>query len=153
MKALELKIPPLLVVALFALFMWLFAQYLPMVLVTFAGQIVIAVILAIIGAQIAIAGARACYERETTVNPLKPDESTSLITDGVFKISRNPIYLGFLLALAGWAVWLGALTSLLLLAVFVWYLTKFQIMPEERSLQAQFGDDYTQYCQSTRRWC
>lgn len=152
MNALELKIPPLLVAAISALFMWLLANFAPLVLINFAGQLVIAILLAIVGAQVAIAGARACYDRQTTVNPLKPDESSTLITDGVFKVSRNPIYLGFLLALIGFAVWLGALTAALVLPMFVWYMNQFQIKPEERSLAQQFADQFTQYASRTRRW-
>lgn len=152
MNALELKIPPALLVALTGGFMWLLATYAPVILVTFAGQTAIAIVIAIIGIQIAIAGARACYEHETTVNPLKPEESSSLITDGVFKVSRNPIYLGMALALLGFGVWLGALTALLMVPLFIWYLGRFQIAPEERSLDAQFGEAYRSYRQQTRRW-
>lgn len=152
MNALELKIPPALLVVLTAGFMWLLANYAPVVLVTFAGQTAIAIVIAIIGIQIAIAGARACHEHETTVNPLKPEDSSALITDGVFKVSRNPIYLGMALALLGFGVWLGALTAWLMVPLFIWYLGRFQIAPEERSLDIQFGEAYRRYQQQTRRW-
>lgn len=152
MNTLELKIPPLLLLILCAAFMWLLAVFVPIVLINFAGQLVIAILLAIVGAQIAIAGARACHERQTTVNPLTPEKSATLITDGVFKVSRNPIYLGLLLALIGFAVYLGALTAALVLPMFVWYMNQFQIKPEERSLAQQFGDSFIQYTQRTRRW-
>lgn len=152
MKALELKVPPLVVVLVAAGLMWCLASYVPIVLITFAGQTLIAALVAILGMQIVIAGARACYARETTVNPLKPEESSSLITDGVFKFSRNPIYLGLLVMLIGLVVWLGALTPLLMLPIFVWYLNRFQIIPEERSLRNQFNDQYVSYSQRTRRW-
>ena len=152
MNALELKIPPLLLLVVSAVFMWLLAAYAPIVLITFAGQLVIAILLAVVGVQIAIAGARAFHERKTTVNPLKPEASTSLITDGVFKFSRNPIYLGMLLGLAGFAVWLGALTALLVLPMFVVCMNQFQIKPEERSLQRNFGEQFSQYMGHTRRW-
>lgn len=152
MNALELKIPPLVLVILSALFMWLLAAYVPIVLITFAGQVVVAILLAVVGVQLAIAGARTFHERKTTVNPLKPEESSSLITDGVFKLSRNPIYLGMLLGLAGFAVWLGALTALIVLPMFVMYMNQFQIKPEERSLQRNFGESFSQYMRNTRRW-
>lgn|SRR5690554_4729581 len=149
---LELRIPPLVLMILVALTMWLAAASVPVVIVTFAGQMAVALILAIVGVQLAISATRTFYDRKTTVNPLTPDESSSLITDGVFKLSRNPIYLGMTLILAGLAVWLGALTSLLGVPLFVIYMTRLQIIPEERSLQAQFGQAFSAYCQRTRRW-
>lgn len=151
-KALELKAPPLLVIAVAAGLMWALAWYAPLVLITFAGQTLIAALIAILGVQMAIAGVRACHAHETTINPLKPEESSNLITDGIFKFTRNPIYLGLLVMLIGLAIWLGALTPLIVLPLFVWYLGRFQIVPEERSLQAQFGDEYRNYCKQTRRW-
>lgn len=152
MNNLELKIPPLVLMTLVALLMWLAAGSVPLVIITFAGQLAVALILAIAGVQLAISATRTFYDRQTTVNPLTPDESSSLITDGVFKLSRNPIYLGMTLMLAGLAVWLGALTSILGVPFFVVYMTRLQIIPEERSLQAQFGEAYSAYCQQTRRW-
>lgn len=152
LKRLELKIPPLVILLLAAVFMYVVGRYAPVVLIMFAGQVVIAVILAIVGAQVAIAGARACYDQKTTVNPLHPEQTTHLMTDGVFKVSRNPIYLGLACMLLGFVIWLGALTALLVWAGFVAYITRFQIIPEERSLQQQFGDTYSAYRQRTRRW-
>ncbi|RUO33157.1 methyltransferase family protein [Aliidiomarina soli] len=152
MNKLELKIPPLLVVVITAACMWLFTTYVPLVLVTFAGQLAIALVFAIVGFQIAVSGVRTCYAAQTTVNPLKPEDSNTLITEGVFKVSRNPMYLGFLLALTGFALWLGALTALLWLPLFVFYMNRFQIQPEERALSQQFGEAYLAYQQKVRRW-
>lgn len=152
MRNLELKIPPLVLMVVVALMMWLAAVAMPLVLITFAGQVAVALILAIAGAQLAISATRTFYDRQTTVNPLTPDASSTLITDGVFKLSRNPIYLGMTLMLAGLAVWFGALTSVLGVPLFVIYMTRLQIIPEERSLQAQFGEAFSAYCQQTRRW-
>lgn len=152
MRGLELKVPPVLVVLFAALGMWVFAQYLPLVLITFAGQLVVALIFAIIGMQIAVAGVRQCHEAKTTVNPLKPESSAHLVTVGVYKVSRNPMYLGFLLALIGWGVWLGSLTAFIWVLFFAWYMTRFQIQPEERALAQQFGDQYLAYTKNVRRW-
>lgn len=147
-----LRVPPLIVAGLMAVFMWLLALYMPLVLVTFAGQWIIATIFVLLGAQLAIASVRSLHENETTVNPLQPDTSSALVTDGVFKLSRNPIYLGFLMALVGCALWLGALTSLIGLPLFVWYINRFQIEPEEVALQARFGEEFEQYRRQVRRW-
>ena len=88
----------------------------------------------------------------TTVNPMRPQRSRRLVSSGIFSYSRNPIYLGdaLLIVAAGlyWATWL----FLPVLAVFVYYITRFQILPEERALKEKFGDAFEQYCSRTRRW-
>lgn len=147
-----LRVPPLIVAGLMAVFMWLLATYVPLVLVVFAGQWIIALIFALFGAQLAIASVRALHDNETTVNPLQPDTTSALVTSGVFRLSRNPIYLGFLSALIGFAIWLGALTSILVLPFFVWYMNRFQIRPEEAALRARFGEEFEQYISQVRRW-
>lgn len=147
-----LRVPPLIVAGLMAVFMWLLATYVPLVLVVFAGQWIIALIFALFGAQLAIASVRALHDNETTVNPLQPDTTSALVTSGVFRLSRNPIYLGFLSALIGFAIWLGALTSILVLPFFVWYMNRFQIRPEEAALHARFGEEFEHYTRQVRRW-
>jgi len=88
----------------------------------------------------------------TTVNPLKPQNSRVLVIDGLYKVTRNPMYLGLFLLLLGWAFWVGNLLGLPLPFVLVWYLTTYQIKPEEHALEEIFGDQYTQYTQKVRRW-
>jgi protein-S-isoprenylcysteine O-methyltransferase Ste14 len=75
-----------------------------------------------------------------------------VVTGGVYRISRNPMYLGFLLALAGWAVYLSNAAAAGLLPAFVAYMTQFQIKPEERALLAKFGSEFAQYTSRVRRW-
>lgn len=89
----------------------------------------------------------------TTVTPLHPEQASALVTGGLYRLSRNPMYLGLLcwtMALAcylgGLWVWLGPL--------LLWgWLSRWQIVPEERALQARFGDGYADYCRRVRRWC
>lgn len=88
----------------------------------------------------------------TTVNPLRPGNASTLITDGVFSISRNPIYLGDLLLLFAWAVWLGNVVVLLPVPLFVWFISRYQIAPEEEALAARFGESYRAYSERVRRW-
>ena len=88
----------------------------------------------------------------TTINPLKPSRASRLVTSGVFRLSRNPIYVGDLLVLVAIAVWLGQAANIALLAGFVWYIDRFQIRPEERALSTLFGAEYTAYCARVRRW-
>ena len=89
---------------------------------------------------------------KTTPNPLIPGLATSLVITGAYKLSRNPMYVGFLLMLAAWGVFLANILSAFLLPLFVVYLNRFQIIPEEKSLSAKFGDSYVRYMKSVRRW-
>jgi protein-S-isoprenylcysteine O-methyltransferase Ste14 len=88
----------------------------------------------------------------TTVNPTRPQATTSVVDSGVYRLSRNPMYLGFLLALVGWAVILAHALPFLFLPAYVGYMNRFQIAPEERMLAAKFGRDYEAYRRSVRRW-
>jgi protein-S-isoprenylcysteine O-methyltransferase Ste14 len=74
------------------------------------------------------------------------------VTDGVFRVSRNPMYLGLVLLLIGWAVWLGSASPWLVPPLFVIVLTVVQIIPEERVLHRLFGEQYVSYQRSVARW-
>jgi protein-S-isoprenylcysteine O-methyltransferase Ste14 len=88
----------------------------------------------------------------TTINPLKPERASSIVTGGVYRVSRNPMYLGMALLLLAWATYLSALWSLAGPVLYVWYITRFQIVPEERVLERMFGDEYLAYTARVRRW-
>jgi protein-S-isoprenylcysteine O-methyltransferase Ste14 len=92
------------------------------------------------------------FAAKTTINPLRPARASTLVTTGVFSLSRNPIYLGDFLVLLALVVWFGNVINLLLLPLFVWFINRFQIAPEERALTGLFGDDYLLYCKNVRRW-
>jgi len=115
-------------------------------------RIAIALALVALGGAVAFAGVIAFREKRTTVNPLTPGASSLVVSSGVYRVSRNPMYLGFLLALAGWAVYLSNAGAAMLLPVFVAYMTQFQIKPEERALLAKFGPGFAQYLSRVRRW-
>ncbi|WP_422879670.1 methyltransferase family protein [Noviherbaspirillum cavernae] len=88
----------------------------------------------------------------TTVNPVSPGAATSLVSAGIYAFTRNPMYLGFLLGLSGWAVYLSNAAAFLALPFFVLYLNRFQIAPEERALQTLFGGEFSAYRGRVRRW-
>lgn len=108
--------------------------------------------LALMGAGTAILGVVEFRRAKTTVDPRTPDQSASLVTGGVYRLSRNPMYAGFLLALFGWGLFLGSAWSLLFLPAFVFYMNRFQIIPEERFMRAKFGNSYDAYSDRVRRW-
>lgn len=152
MQALELKIPPIVLVVLFALAMWLLAQWLPpLVLPALWGQ-VLAVVLAAAGSAVALAGVLAFRRANTTVDPRVPQQSSSLVIKGIYRYSRNPMYLGFLLLLTAWACYLMSLAAFALLPLFMLYMNRLQIVPEERYLLDKFGTEYQAYLMQVRRW-
>ncbi len=91
-------------------------------------------------------------KNKTTINPVKPHTATSLVTSGVFAFSRNPMYLGLLLFLFGFALQVNVIGGVPLLVLFVLYLNAFQILPEERAMLEVFGDEYREYMEKVRRW-
>ena len=105
-----------------------------------------------VGVLIEAVSALAFLRARTTVTPLKPEKASTLVVGGLYRVSRNPMYLGMLILLIGWALWLGNPVSLLLLPVFVIYLTVFQIKPEETALSEKFRSDYDAYRRRVRRW-
>jgi protein-S-isoprenylcysteine O-methyltransferase Ste14 len=102
------------------------------------------------GALLIGVSAGAFRRRRTTLNPF--GEASALVQDGLYRYSRNPMYLGMLLVLAGVALWLGHLLALLLLPTFVVVVSRRNIRVEERVLEARFGDDYRRYRRNVRRW-
>lgn len=152
MNTLELKVPPVVVALIAAAAMWAAARYVPALsqALPFAGPI--ALVLAAAGAVIGAAGVAAFRRAGTTVSPIDVSRSTSMVTTGIFRHTRNPMYVGLLFGLLGWAVHLANLLALALVAAFALYLTRFQIVPEERALSARFGGGFDAYRRSVRRW-
>lgn len=151
-NALELKVPPLVLVLVLAGAMWFAAMQLPSLAITLPWRLGLAVTISGVGILFIVAGVYAFQKAKTTVNPTKPAAASSVVTSGPYRFSRNPMYVGFLLALTGWAIFLSHTLPLLLLPVYVAYMNRFQISPEERALSAKFGDEYETYKQAIRRW-
>lgn len=152
MKWLELRIPPPLVGLVFAGAMFGVAHAAPALSFTWRGRTGVALALAAFGAVVALAGVIVFRLERTTVNPLTPSASSSIVSRGIYRFTRNPMYLGILLGLAGWAMYLSNAAAALLLPAFVAYLTQYQIKPEERILLAKFGAPFAQYLSRVRRW-
>jgi protein-S-isoprenylcysteine O-methyltransferase Ste14 len=140
-NALELKIPPPAVAALMAGGMWGIASVTPSLEMPAFARLAAALALVLAGAGISLAGVIAFRRARTTVNPLKPQKSSSLVCSGLFSVTRKPMYVGLALVLIAWAVFLSSAWALLGPPLFVLYIDRFQIVPEERILSSIFGAD------------
>jgi protein-S-isoprenylcysteine O-methyltransferase Ste14 len=152
MNSLELKIPPPVVALLSALLMWLTSRAVPALDVPFALRVGAALALACLGQAITLSGMLAFRRAKTTINPIKAHAASSLVTRGVYRFTRNPMYVGLLLTLLGWAAFLAGPLALIWLVVYVLYINRFQIVPEERVLTSLFGAEYVKYRSEVRRW-
>ncbi|MFW6020713.1 MAG: methyltransferase family protein [Guyparkeria sp.] len=104
------------------------------------------------GGALMLAAVVALAQAHTTINPIHPERTRHLVTSGIYRFSRNPIYLGDALLLAGAACWFGHPAGLLVLAGFIWFIDRFQIRGEEHALTQRFGAGYSAYRARTRRW-
>lgn len=152
MDELELKVPPLVLAGSIALLMWPLSSLLPAVAAPVPLRWGLFAAIGLVGIGFSIAASRAFRRAGTTLDPRHPERAASFIRTGVFSVSRNPMYVGMMLGLLSWAVWLASPLSLAGPVVFIAYLNRFQIEPEERVLAAKFGDEFEAYRASVRRW-
>jgi protein-S-isoprenylcysteine O-methyltransferase Ste14 len=151
MSSLELKIPPPIVALLVAFAMWCLA---PVASASSAPafRVAVAVALAVVGVAFSISGAVAFRRAKTTTNPMKPQAVSSLVVTGVYRFTRNPMYVGLSFLLIAWAMFLWSAWALFGPLVFIAYITRFQIAPEEKALATLFGSEYSAYKAKVRPW-
>ena len=105
-----------------------------------------------LGAIVALMGILAFRQHGTTTNPARPEEASALVTGGVYRLTRNPMYLGMAIILIGGVIRTANPFTLIAVAAFAWYITMFQIRPEEEVLTRNFGEEYEKYRSKVRRW-
>ena len=149
MKSLENKIPPL-IILMFSLLLTFFLKNLLEVF-TFRYQIFISLLFLCFAILFFLTGIIEFRKHKTTLNPLIPEESTTLVKTGVFKLSRNPIYLSLLNLLIAFSIYLGSFLGLFVIPLFVIYMNLFQIVPEEKALLKLYGKEFENYCLNVRR--
>jgi len=152
MRALELRIPPPAVALLVAVAMWGISLTGARIETSAPVRMGAALLIAIAGVCIAVAGVLAFRHAHTTISPVKPEAASSLVTSGIYRFTRNPMYLGLCLVLLAWALFLSSALAFLGPIVFVLYIGRFQIAPEERALARIFGAAFTDYQAEVRRW-
>jgi protein-S-isoprenylcysteine O-methyltransferase Ste14 len=148
----QLRIPPPIVMLLAAALMWALHHWMPLGHWIAPPWNRLGGLAGVVGIAIAVAAFVHFRQAGTTVNPMDPSKASRLVTDGVFCVSRNPMYLGLVLLLIGWAVWLGSVSPWLVPPLFVIVITVVQIIPEEQALGQLFGDQYLSYRRSVARW-
>lgn len=108
--------------------------------------------IAALGITIMSSGFVSFRKNRTTVNPLAPNRTSNIVATGIYKLSRNPMYLGMVFCLSGLCVYLSTVTGGFLVLFYIVFLTRFQIAPEERMLVEKFGVEFEVYCSRVRRW-
>jgi len=151
-QALELKIPPVLVTALFAVAMWVVAKFTPPYPLPEVFIVPAALAFVAASAVFGLGGVAAFRKAGTTVNPLDPGRSTHLVVRGVYRYSRNPMYVALLLLLFAWGIRLSNPYAMLTAWLFIPWMNRFQVIPEERAMLRLFGQDFVRYAQRVRRW-
>lgn len=149
---LQTRIPPPIYALVAGLGMWLLDAYLPLLEVLSSPWNRLGLGVILIAGLADLWSLGLFFRARTTPNPMQPQRSSSLVTEGLYGYTRNPMYVGLLLMLCGWAIYLGSLSPLLMLPLFVWVINHQQIFPEEAVLSEKFGDSYQRYRQSVPRW-
>lgn len=152
LSALELKLSPVMTTILLAAVMLFVAGNTPELSMEPALRWTALLVFLGAGAAVSGAGVWSFRKARTTVNPWRPHGTSALVVSGIYGLTRNPMYLGLLLGLLGWGLFLANLFALALAWAFVPYMNRFQIRPEERALEQTYGHAFRDYCSRVRRW-
>ena len=152
MNSLETKIPPPIVTALFAFAMWLGASFGPFFELGKVVSTILITIFSISGVIIAALGVIEFKKSATAGTPLNPEKASSLVISGVYRVTRNPMYIGSAFVLTAWAFYLSSVLVFFGILGFILYINHFQILPEEKILKELFGSEFEIYQTKVRRW-
>ncbi|MCH7743825.1 MAG: isoprenylcysteine carboxylmethyltransferase family protein [Proteobacteria bacterium] len=148
------RIPPPIVAIVTAFLMWMISILVPVGLfdLPIGMQVWLSAIIALVGMAIMFIGVFSFRKSGTTINPRKPEQASNLVLTGIYRKTRNPMYLGMLLLLSAWTIFLSSAIAFMGLPVFVLFMNRFQILPEERALEKLFGREFGDYLLRVRRW-
>ncbi|QKJ23540.1 methyltransferase family protein [Poseidonibacter lekithochrous] len=150
--SLELKIPPAAVMLFFMVLMYFISSVFSSLNIDFMFQMFLSIETAVSGFVLIVAASYVFNEKGTSINPMKPESASSLVTNGIYKFTRNPMYLGIAVILFAWLIFLGNVLNIINIVLFILYMNRYQIIPEERALEKKFGDDYLSYRTKVKRW-
>lgn len=146
------RVPPVAVTLIVAALMWALSRSWPSYRYALPGRELVTAALVLVAVAIGTAGLRAFHHARTTPNPLHPEKASALVTGGIYRHTRNPMYVALVIALLAWAVWLGHVPAILGVVAFIGWMDRLQIPAEERALRTLFGDEFVHYCSEVRRW-
>jgi protein-S-isoprenylcysteine O-methyltransferase Ste14 len=152
MTSLEAKVPPPAVAAAIAVAMWGISKLAPLLPMPNDLCLGLAIAIVLVGVGFSVAGVLAFRRARTTLDPTRPERASALVNSGVYRVTRNPMYVGLACVLVAWAVFLSSAWALLGPVAYVLYVGRFQIAPEERALAKLFGSDYANYQAKVHRW-
>jgi protein-S-isoprenylcysteine O-methyltransferase Ste14 len=152
MKALENKIPPPFVASIFGILIWWLAGLVPEWEIDSLLKILLVSLLLALGAFFSLSGILNFRRVKTTANPLSPHKASTLVSTGIYRITRNPMYVGLAFVLSGWGFYLNSPASLLGVVGYILYIHYLQVIPEERALLKLFGEEYDEYRSRVNRW-
>jgi protein-S-isoprenylcysteine O-methyltransferase Ste14 len=144
------KIPPPVVTLICGIIIYFSRSLFPEI--TFQSINIISVLILLTGIGTLLTAASSFKKYQTTINPLQPDKATHLVVSGIFGISRNPMYLGMALILLAISVKFNMVGGIIITFIFISFITKFQIIPEEKAMKKLFADEFLHYTKQTRRW-
>lgn len=150
---LECKIPPPIITLLFGLLSFGLQRYGSVYEFPFPEVLkLLAVVSVVAGMGCAVLGVIQFKKVKTTVNPHQLNSASVLVTTGIYRFTRNPMYVGLALCLFAGCLWLAELSSFIVLPAFIYTLERLQIIPEERALESKFGENYKIYKKQVKRW-
>ena len=144
------KIPPPLVTIFFGCCIYFSKDF--FLTINIQALSLLSYVLFLLGFGILFSAARSFKEQKTTINPIKIETASSLVVSGIFNYSRNPMYLGMALILLGLSLKFNLIGGLIFTALFILFITNFQIKPEEKAMQKIFGEEFLSYKNKVRRW-
>lgn len=148
----NLKVIPVIQLFLAGIAIYLIHHFFPQIRISFSFQNLISYVLSGAAFLILVFSLQLFWRAGTTADPAHPEKASKLVTGGIYKVTRNPMYLAMLLILLGFTVKIGNPFGLIPVMAFVWSMTQFQIKPEETALTEMFGDSYLEYQKQVRRW-
>mgnify|MGYP003384813086 CR=1 FL=1 len=149
---LALKVHPPIQLIICASLMYSLAKYFPQYHFDFSFNLHFTTVLIIVAG---IIGTLALYDfrkHKTTFHPHTPEKTSTVVDSGIYAYSRNPMYLALVLVLFALAFYLKNILCFTIIPLFIWYITRYQIKPEEVILERIFQDSYQAYSQKVRRW-
>ena len=144
------KIPPPILALVMIVLIYLSSFFIESTTFNYQGSL--SVLVLILGLACAIPSFKLFARYKTTISPLKPSDATALVTEGMYRYSRNPMYLGLLLLTISSTIWFGTWFGIIINILFIFLINFLQIIPEEEALLTIFGEEYEEYKKNVRRW-